>query len=661
MSDSSTISRKNMTQTVDGKVTREAKKDLEQANGAYFWWKDWQSAKDEDLANGIGGSLKFMMDRQNTRITRLVQSTRRYGNNAEQSNLIGATFTMSTSANAVPSTSRIGFNLCSSVIDTLTAQVAENKVVPTYITSGGVWGMQRKAEQLSKFTEGIFYENDAHEMITYQARDAGVWGDGLIHVYEGDDDRVKYERVMPHEIVVDIVESLVKTVPSQLHRPKVGDRGVLLELYADDEDAVKAITNAAPANNQTIGGQGTAADLIVIVESWHLRSGKNAKDGVHVISLPDSGKVLLKEEYNKDYYPFVKLGYCKNLLGYWSMGACDRLASLQSEINRLMILDQKSRWMQASFKILVENTSKVVSQHLNNEVGAIIRYTGTPPQYITPPAIDNSNGEKIESLKRDGYQQEGVSMMAAANVKPVGINSGTALRTYDTIADKRQIFFGQRVESSALELARQSIECAKDIAKRKGGSYKVRFPNTNFVEEIDWADINLQMDEYWLKAFPTSELPEEPAAKLETVQEYMQAGMISPRAGRRLLRMPDVEMSDKLANAAEELICKSIEEIIYDSEMVRPDAEWDLTLAKQLALEYMNFAKLNDCPAKNIRKLRNFMKYVDDELGVVQQAVEGQQALATLQQMQQQAAQPTANPMPTPKSPMVPLAAPKAA
>ena len=65
------------------------------------------------------------------------------------------------------------------VVDTLTAQVAKNKVVPTFITSGGVWGMQRKAELLNKFIEGVFYENNAHETIVYGARDAGVcvWGD----------------------------------------------------------------------------------------------------------------------------------------------------------------------------------------------------------------------------------------------------------------------------------------------------------------------------------------------------------------------------------------------------------------------------------------------------------------------------------------------------
>lgn len=641
------VQRSNMTQIVDGKVTR-APKDDSLGKAKFFWWKrDIEKQKDQ-LAEEIAATIKFIGQHQSARIDQLTISTRLYGNNSAY-NMLGAAFTRASAAQSSPSASRISFNLCASIIDTLTAQVAKNKVVPTFITSGGVWGMQRKAENLSKFIEGIFYEQNAHERITYQARDAGCWGDGIIHPYRDDNDRVAYERVLPHELLVDIVESMVSEKPKQIHRVKIVDRNVLAELFSDDEDALQAIMDASPASYQDIGGSGTAADLVVVAESWHLRSGEKAKDGLHVISLPDSGKTLLAEEYEKDYFPFVDLRYSKRLLGYWGQGACERLMNLQGEINRLMILVQKSMWMGGSFKILVENGSKVVSQHLNNEVGAIIHYTGTPPQYITPPMIQQDIYQYIDSLIAKGYQQEGISQLAASNVKPMGINSGTALRTYDTIAEDRQLFFGQRVENAALELARQSIELVKDIYKEKG-KYEVKYPNTNFLETIDWKDIDLKMDEYWLKAFPTSELPEEPAAKLETVTEYMQAGLISPRAGRRLLSMPDVEMADKLANAAEELICKTIEDIIYDKkESATPDPEWDLQLAQNMCLQYLNYAKLNNCPKKNIQLLREFKTQIDQMLGLLTPPQPPPDAPAPGGQVV-----PMANPTPTPVSPMVP-------
>lgn len=641
------ISRADMTQSVDGKVTRQPKNDTSSGRAKFFWWKRTDDEEMDTLAQEIAGTIAFMDKHDTSHITQLVNSTRLYGNNSAY-NLIGASFARNAAASSATSSSgRISFNLCSSIVDTLTAQVAKNKVVPTFITSGGTWGMQRKAELLNKFIEGVFYENKAHKKITYQARDAAVWGDGLVHVYRTDDDRVGIERVLPHEFKVDNVECAVKEKPSQKHWVKIADRGIMEDLYSDDEQALKWIRECPPSSNQIIGAEGTAADLITVAESWHLRSGKKATDGLHVITLPDMGKTLTRDAWDKDYYPFPRIQYSRRLVGYWGQGSCERTQNIQGELNRLMILDQKSRWMQASFKILVENSSKVVSQHLNNEVGTIIRYTGTPPQYVVPPAIDNSNAQKIDSLKRDGYEQEGVSQLSASNLKPIGVNSGAALRTVDQINQDRQLFFGQCVEEGALDIAMQAIDVAKDIFKEKG-SYEVTYANTHFTETIDWADINLDGDEYWLKAFPTSSLPEEPAAKLETVTEYMQAGIISPRAGRRLLRKPDIEMADMLADAAEDLICKSIEEIIYDNKNVRPDAEWDLALAKDYGLKYLNFAKLHGCPAPNIKKLRKFMLYIDDEMGILNPPAPMPQPGAP------PAGAPLANPMQPPTSQLLP-------
>lgn len=634
-----TISRKTMTQTVDGKVTREAK-DENKDQGKKYWWKNTDN--DEQLAQDISSTIRFISNHQHGRMDMLTLGTRLYGNSSAY-NQLGASYGKGRSL-STQGTSRISFNLCSSVIDTITAQIAKNKVVPTFITSGGVWGMQKKAENLSKFIEGIFYEQNFHEKATFQTRDAGAWGDGILHVYRDERDRAAIERVVPHELLVDLVESVVGST-RQMHRIKIVDRGILCEMFPENEED---IIQANPSNYTDLGTNGTSADLVTVAESWHLRSGPDADDGLRVITLLDSGKTLFKEKYEKDYFPFVILPYSKRLLGFWGQGACERLMNLQAEINRLMILIQKSMWMGGSFKILSHVSDKIPTQHFNNDVGPIIKWAGgVAPQYIAPQFIQADVYPYIDSLIAKGYQQEGVSQLSASNLKPMGIDSGEALRTYNNISEDRLLFFAQQAENCALEVARQCIAVVKDVFKEKK-TYKVNYPNTNFVESIDWKDVNLDDDKYWLKAFPTSSLPEEPSAKLQTVQEYMQAGLISPRAGRRLLSMPDVEMSDKLANAAEELICKSVEDILYDgTEGIRPDGEWDLQLAKQLSLQYMNYAKLNNCPEERLQLLRQFMQFIDDEIAAATTPPEPPPGGGA-------AAQPMAIPQPTPTSDLIP-------
>jgi hypothetical protein len=496
----------------------------------------------------------------------------------------------------------------------------------------GFGKMQRKAEKLSKFIDGVFYDTKAHKLQVMQFLDAFIWGDGILHVYpDMERKKVCAERVLPHELLIDIVETSV-TSPKQMHRVKILDRDCVKEMWPDKAEEIDTI---APPNYTDTGGAATVADLLSVTESWHLPSGPEAEDGLHVIA---SGNVILfQEKWKKEYFPFVIFKYSRRPIGYWGQGGCERLTPLQLAVNREMILVDRSSWMMGSFKILLENGSKVVSQHLNNDVGTIVHYTGTPPQYVTPPSIDQNKQAYIDSLISKGYQQEGVSQLSASALKPMGVNSGKAMRTLDSIEDDRYLWTQQDLEENGLELARQMIEAAKDIYKEKK-SYKTTFVATRFIETIDWKDIQLEADEYVMKAYPTSTLPKDPAGRIETIQEYMQAGLLSPRAGRKLMAMPDVEMSDSLANAMEDLLHKIFEEMLDGGDYTPPEPYYDLGLAKQMCLEYLNYAELHNCPEDELQKLRDF----NDQL----------QEMIPPPPMPMQ--QPMANPEATPTSNMIP-------
>src|ERR1700722_5205858 len=309
------ISRKDMTQTVDGKVTREPQNEMS-GRGRFFWWKKREEGQEDELAKEIAATILFMDKHDTAHATQLVVSTRLYGN-SNAYNLVGSSLSRAASTSSGNmGGGRISFNLCASLTDTLTAQVAKNKITPMFITSGGIWGMQKKAELLNKFIEGVFYENKFNQKKTYAARDSCVWGDGFVHVHRTDDDRVGIERRLPHNFKVDAVECMVREKPSQLHFLDIVDRGVVEEMFSDEPEKIKYIQDCPQSSAQTIGSEGSAADLITIVESFHLRSGKKAKDGLRVITLPDIGKTLTKDKWDKDYFPYPRIQYSKRLLGY---------------------------------------------------------------------------------------------------------------------------------------------------------------------------------------------------------------------------------------------------------------------------------------------------------------------------------------------------------
>lgn len=595
------IDRSTMTQTDSkGRVLREPRDNATGEAINFRWW----SLEEDEMAFAIASTVEFIKRHQGSRIEQLTVSTRLYGNTSVY-NMLGTAFTRASSVNSNPVSGRISYNLVESVVDTLESKMAKNEIVPTYITNGGDWNVQKKAKDLTKFTQGLFYGQQMHSQSIYQWKDGAVWGDGFLHIFEKED-KVCLERAFTHELFVDQIESLTSH-PKQLHRVKIMDRDIALEMFPELEENIETVS---PANYQDVGGQGTACDLITVIESWHLKSGMHAKDGVHAITIGDGCEA---EPYEHDYFPFTHSRYARRQLGWYGQGVAERLQNLQGELNRCLITKQTSLWKNSTFKVLLENGSKVVKQHLNNDIGPIITYTGTPPIFVAPPATNMELQQWIDALITYGLNQEGISRMSTTGESPLGVESGKAMRTLVQVSDDRFAFMMQEQERVVLDAAKQAVNIVKDIYKRKG-KYEVIFPNTKFLETIDWGQIDLDQEDYVLKAFPTSALSDDLSGRLAEIQELAQAGYASPRTARRLLDMPDVEVNDALSNAAEDRLHQIFEQMLDDKKVTRFQPGFhDATLAQQLALEYINYAEYMGCPDENVQLVRDYLAQVNSE------------------------------------------------
>jgi hypothetical protein len=625
------VERASMTQTDEkGRVLREPKENTAESAVNFKWWE----SSEDRMAADIAGTLKFIQLHQGSRMEQLVVSTRLYGMNSTY-NLIGTAFTRASSVNSNPSSQKISFNLCESIIDSLESKMAKNKVVPTYITNGGVWNVQQKAKDLTKFTQGLFYHEKVHQKTIHAWGDGAVWGDGFVQIYRKND-KVAIDRVLPHEIFVDTIETL-SGPPTQLHRVKIMSRDVAKEMLPELEEYIDTVS---PANYYQIGGQGTAVDLITVTESWHLKSGPKAEDGLHVFCVGDGALIEQYDDYS--YFPFAHTRYARRKLGFYGQGACERLQNFQGEVNRCMILKQRALWMQSAFKVLLENGSKVVSQHISNEVGTLIHYTGTPPQYVTPPATNPELQQWTEWLINKAYQQEGMSLAASQGEVPVGVESGKAMRTFVQISNDRFAFMQQELEEFSLEIARQAIDVVKDIYKDKK-TYEVLFPSTQFIETIDWKDINLDESQYTLKAFPTSSLSDDLTGRLAEIQELTEAGFIDPATSFNLLDMPDVEMNNSLQNAPIRLLHKIFDKMLNQGETTRFEPGFhNAQIAQKLGLQYISYAQEHNCPDERIQLVRDFLETV------TQEGLSPQPGVVS--------APPQAVPMPPPQSNLLPNA-----
>jgi hypothetical protein len=122
---------------------------------------------------------------------------------------------------------------------------------------------------------------------------------------------------------------------------------------------------------------------------------------------------------------------------------------------------------------------------------------------------------------------------------------------------------------------------------------------------------NIDDDEFVMQCFPVSRLPRDPAGRLQTIQEYIQAGMISQRQGRRALDFADIDSIESLANAQEDMISKVLDAIVDDGEYQPPEPTDDLALAKEMVVEYIQRYRALDLEPDKLNLLRNFNSQVD--------------------------------------------------
>lgn len=559
-----------------------------------YWWKE---KSEVGLAQSVQSVVSTIMQYDGRRQTQYQISARLYGN-TDLMGVNGLTYSRVAGNQQNSMRDRISYNVIQSAIDTVTAKIAKNKPKPLFLTSGGDYKMQRRAKKLTKFIDGVFYDNEIGRLGPSAFRRAAVNGDGFVHVY-GKNGKVCYEEVFNHEILVDWLDGLHGN-PRQMHRLKNVDRAVAIDMFPENR---AALLTADEVSTDLTAAYQHVSDQILLVESWHLPSGKDAKDGLHVITCGDT--VLFKEPWTKPRFPFARMRWCPRLTGYFSQGLAEQIQNIQLEINKLLWVIQRSMHLSGTFKIFVENSSKIVKEHLSNDIGAIISYTGQQPTYLAPPIVPPEIYSHLLTLKTAAYEQAGISQLSASSQKPAGLNSGKALREYNDIESERFMTIGHLYEDFHMDLADLSVMVAKDLYE-EDKNLSIKVPGKRFIESIPWKDVDMEADSYVLKAFPVSSLPSDPEGRLQTVQEYMQAGLYSPRVAKRLLDFPDLEAVDDRQDAEEEYLEKILEKIAEDGEYTAPGPDDNLDLAKELVLEYIAQGKRDNLDEEKLEMLRTF-------------------------------------------------------
>lgn len=567
----------------------------EQVNNLPLWW----NAKKSEVHKDIFDVVTHLHRSQTERMEKNLRALSLYGN----SDLLAQTpYTYTKLATPQLPENRVKYNIISSTSDTVCAKISKMNARVEFLTNGGDWRLKKQSKQLSKFTEGLFYHNEIHKLHQAGFRDSTIFDVGAIkHYIDADHKEIRSERVLPIELYVDLADALYGH-PTHMYQVKYFHREVLQSMYPKYKSDIKA---SAESFDRTLYKANELADYVAVIESWKIPTGKDT-EGRHCVTIEKA--TLEDEPYTKRYFPFTFFHWSKPITGFWGQSLAERLQGNQIEINKMLRTIQKSFHLGSAFKVFLEYGSRVAKEHLNNEIGSIVYYAGSKPEFYVPQTVHPEFFKHLEWLIEKGYEEAGISVSSATSQKPAGLESAVAIREYNDIETERFAIISQNYEHSFLKTAKIYLDLAREMHDA-GMDLKVTAESKKFIESIKWSQIELQENDYIMKMFPVSMLPHEPAGRLAFVQDLMNSGLIPQQYALNLLDFPDLEQFVSRETAAVDDIQKTIDSIMEKGidGFTNPEPFQNLDIGVQMMHSSYLEAKNNDVPEDRLELMRNWI------------------------------------------------------
>lgn len=500
------------------------------------------------------------------------------------------------------SSGRLNENVILRIVATLAAKFAKQKSRPQCLTTMGDWALQRRAEKYTRLFDGALHELRAYELQRQSDTTDIICGTGGIYV--GSKNAKLIGRAVPSwELYVDIVDSR-RMDPTVLYWRQVVSRRALMRRHPDHREAIE--TAQGVDTREAFDSFGSFdADVLEYVTAWHLPSDEDADDGRRMIAIP--GVVLDDSEWNRPRFPIALSRYMLPPDGFFGIGVVQSLVGQQIELNRTLQSRQTALEMCSAPFIAVERGSQIIDSHLSDRIGRILEYTGTKPSVEAPGVIHPEQMQHGDRVKSSMFQSSGVSEMAASSMKPAGLDSGKALRTYADMMD--DVFHDAllRRDQQILDLAEVILDEIEAIAE-DGGSYKTKYVGAFGIEEIKYSDVSMDRDSMYLKVLSTSALSATIPGRIQDVLDLQAAGeQFSPEEREHLLNIPDLSESNERRNSMPNLLRQLIEEkMLGDGIWTTPEPRWDLEQCLDIVSKTILMAQVREAPKDRIELLRRF-------------------------------------------------------
>ncbi len=529
----------------------------------------WYKETGENLANSIFQRVHHLQTIQEFRSELHRRHLRLYGN-------YDALGIMDSAYSFERSMDRLTLNVIAINVDTATARIAKNRPRPKFLTKGSTIPMERQCQKLEKFVGGLLYQEKAHAKMQAMFRSSCVFGDGFVKVYPNHQKkRVSIDKRFTPNIIVDEQDAMHGD-PLCMYEIAILSKVSLIEKYPKLKVQIEA--SSLPASG--FYSEMYTEDQVLVIEAVKKASKNGEPDGRRVICT--SHAVLEDFKYTRERFPYVKQPYQVKEIGYYSEGIAEMLTSIQYELNKTLIVAQQAVNLCVP-KLMVHADCQVVSEHLNNEIGSIYRYTGMKPEWSTLIGVPGDVKEHIQELYEKSFQRTGLSNLSAFGEKPANISSGKGLREYNDIETERFAIVSQNYENAYMDLWELCTDAAEQLAK-EDKKLSVTVLDKGMMDKIAWNDIDLDRDSYAMQPYPASMLGDNPTGRYDDITDMMDRGLLDKEQATELLQFPDIESYFIEANSPRKNI-RTVVSAIVEKGVYYPPTEYQ---SLELGIKIMN-------------------------------------------------------------------------
>ena len=566
-------------------------------NSTMSWWK----YEPDRLWMGVESAISVLETAQTTRRLMNIQFSRLYSN----MDAIGFPYNSlmnSQTSKSNASENKISLNIIQSVIDAVASKVAKDQPKVSFVTNGSDdYFLKLRAAKLTKYVAGVFKQANVYENSELVFRDACVTGTGFLYIYEKEG-KIQTEWCVADEIRVDEIDGW-KQKPRCMYRVTLRPRDMLCIEYPEFEQEINAAQTAIQGR---VAVQSTT-EMVRVIESWHLRGSKKSKDGIHCVTIENC--TLFSEQYDKDYFPIVPFRWYNRPLGFFGRSITEEIKTIQIEINKILKTIQQAQELIAVPIIFCPNEAEVAEDVLlSNDIARLVPYSGgNPPSIISPQALSPEVYSHLNSLIQWAFQIVGLSQTTASGMKPAGVDSAVAIREVSDIETGRFAMVANRWEQFFIDVARVIVDISRDLYM-KDPDLAVTYTEKKLLREIKWKDVDLQDNPFDIQTFPTSQLPDSPAGRIQTITEYVQNQWISKERAMELLSLdPDLESEVNIQTASLRLTEKWLSQMVEDGIYNRPEPTMNLPLAQQVAQGVLCQLQVDGAPEDRLQLVRNFI------------------------------------------------------